>query len=367
MDVEDDLVLGSIDSHYFSPYLTCGECNAVAFVDVGKVEKALRLAASVTRLEESGLDDLEVLPVCSGCGMTSGWVVGVRDLREHIAKNAAQRRKELRIMKRCAIKLQAIVRGMRARKFVGQKLAEQREKFALEARCATLISSSYRGYLGRRRAMVEKCLRRIRNAHPRILRNGLHARGNRVFWYRRKPELDLLYRNYRLLVSRTGHEPPLHQVEANIIEIERRVVAGEDEEATIIQARVRGVLGRRFIREYRAEMARLMYLRTSAAFFIQFVYRRFQKVKRALEERNLAANRKAEQEYLLEIRARFLADHKARAKRRVIEAYRKDVRQDRVGKLLSSSRRNQSLKSRNRRITFEARDLLRIDEEGLRS
>ena len=79
--------------------------------------------------------------------------------------------------------------------------------------------------------------------------------------------------DYRLLVRRTGNQPPLHKVEWNIHEIARRIYAMQCARATIIQRRMRGIIGRSFIRDYRRERSRLYAIHTAAALKVQRAYR----------------------------------------------------------------------------------------------
>lgn len=60
-----------------------------------------------------------------------------------------------------------------------------------------------------------------------------------VFWYTTPDEIQLLYRDYRLLVKRSGNFPPLNVVEANILEVHRRIHLLRHEAATRIQV-IRG-------------------------------------------------------------------------------------------------------------------------------
>ena len=45
--------------------------------------------------------------------------------------------------------------------------------------------------------------------------------GQRVFWYNRQAELDLLQKNYLELIERTGGYPPRHKVEKYIFNKQR--------------------------------------------------------------------------------------------------------------------------------------------------
>ena len=92
----------------------------------------------------------------------------------------------------------------------------------LECRCAAIIQSILRGRLGRRKARTCAYLSYIRKAHPISLTKALSRGGEvKVFWYKSKEQVRLLFSNYLLLTERTGFTPPRYIVEANIHEIVR--------------------------------------------------------------------------------------------------------------------------------------------------
>ena len=60
--------------------------------------------------------------------------------------------------------------------------------------------------------------------------------GHRIFWYKNPSELEILFHDYRLFVSRTGNRPPLYKVEQNIIAITERILQRENVMVSRIQA-----------------------------------------------------------------------------------------------------------------------------------
>jgi hypothetical protein len=97
------------------------------------------------------------------------------------------------------------------------------------------------------------------------------------YWYKTKAELDLLYKDYRILVQRTvgtGNRPPLYVVEQNINEVARRVMALLNMYATRIQARWRGLVGREFLMGvYKRQIVRVREIRHAAAYSLQRTFR----------------------------------------------------------------------------------------------
>jgi len=88
--------------------------------------------------------------------------------------------------------------------------------------CAAIIEAILRGRLGRRRAQTCAQLHYIRKAHPISLNKALSPGGEiKVFWYKSKEQVRLLFENYLVLAERTGFLPPRYVVESNVREIVR--------------------------------------------------------------------------------------------------------------------------------------------------
>ena len=201
---------------------------------------------------------------------THTWIVGAQDLSGLISSNRELRKRLAVQQRKAATRMQAFCRGVIARGFYAVLVEEKRRMDELHYRMASKIAAAYRGHLDRRAAHVERCLKRIRNTSRILLAEAMRKRkGVKVFWYKRKEELKLLYRDYRLLVSRLGNDPPLHRVELNIHRIYENVDRIEGSYATLIQKHFRGVIGRTFIRELRAEKFYLFAKKNAAAFTIQ--------------------------------------------------------------------------------------------------
>ncbi len=90
-----------------------------------------------------------------------------------------------------------------------------------------------------------------------------------LFWYKSRTELDLLFKNHRLFVQRTGNNPPLRVVETNILELSRRVLRIHSRCALRVQTAWRGALARVLVGLLVAERGRLLSMRVSAAIRIQ--------------------------------------------------------------------------------------------------
>ncbi len=108
---------------------------------------------------------------------------------------------------------------------------------------------------------------------PAVTQQGGRVQRRHLFWYKSRADLDLLYRDYRLFVARTGNNPPLKVVECNILELARRVLALQSRAAVRIQRLLRGALGRVLASDLAAERARLFGVRVCAAILVQRFFR----------------------------------------------------------------------------------------------
>eukprot|EP00924_Labyrinthula_sp_SR-Ha-C_P015624 augustus_masked-scaffold_4-processed-gene-5.6-mRNA-1 protein AED:1.00 eAED:1.00 QI:0/0/0/0/1/1/3/0/1026 len=234
-------------------------CNELNFVDT----EGLR---SFTNLEK--------IPVCGTCNKTTEWKVGAFELSDRIEKRQKAERLQRRRKEKCCIVIQRQVRILFAKNLKKQLLMEKIKRRQLLKFSATKIQSAYRGRLDMRRFRTLKNLKRISNAHETVLREATkRRRGSTVFWYKRRDHVGQLYKDYRVLVQRTGFIPPLHEVEKNIQQVRNNVHSLECQKATFIQKYYRGSLGRTLMREYRIELHWLIEREYNAVFQIQMCYR----------------------------------------------------------------------------------------------
>ena len=281
------------DLFYISPYLTCEECNGIVYIDASKLRSRLNLN-QFERVppppKEPGMESdeeeeedphkqmvipSEPLPPCPGCHRTNTFRIGATDLTMLLASNVEELARKKRVQKRMAIKLQRCYRYYLARRYGRAQRHALIIKRMLDFRCASAIQAMARGRLGRRRKYVEEALVVIKKAHNLLLNRALYAKNYqmRVFWYKTKTELDILYSDYYVLVERTGHNPPLCIVEDNVKEIARRILDRISELATKVQARWKGISVRRYLNVYRLEVTRVREILAGAAFKIQRTFR----------------------------------------------------------------------------------------------
>jgi hypothetical protein len=239
--------------------------------------------------------------------------------------NNKARRRLRRLMRKNAIKIQCAWRSNRARKIAQQLRRGRAERLAFLFKMATRLVSGFRGHMGRRRYRTIWNLERIKNAHPLVLAQALRRNkfGNKVWWYTKPAELRLLYFDYYELVDRLGKLPPLHLVEKNIEEIKCRVHAIESEYATLIQKTFRGLVGRRFIVQYRYLVCGLLQHRMHAAFIIQRCYRAWRDTKRLRNTRRELARKRRLVEYKVEKRIKDQDEKLAGVDERVMKYYKK--------------------------------------------
>ena len=290
-DIHGSTLDTSSGAHYVSPFLTCGNCNEVRFVNAATVSRALGLVPRGGRNLPP-----EVLPVCSLCGRTDKWHVGARDMQEEMGLDVAAFKRQLKLQRICSIIIQALYRGHLGRRYAKRRREERQKQNTLEKKSATLIQSTYRRHFAKRKAACLRSLRLINSAHASVLSRAVygwtetegHINGRmKCFWWKTDAELRLLKKDYRLLVRRKGNKPPLHVTEANIHEVARRVGLLLDMFATRIQKRWRGIMGREFLAVFRRELVRLREVKAAAVYRIQRTYRGW-KARDAVAVRQMA-------------------------------------------------------------------------------
>jgi len=147
-----------------------------------------------------------------------------------------ERAEWLRRINFAAREFQRIIRGR-----IGRKIARV-EKALLRIKVRRLCSRVAMGSqaLMTRCVRVHVCVGTSQNTVPAVIAEALRMRSSdgkrrHIFWYKRKAERALIFRDYRLFVDRTGNMPPLHVVEANYIELEARIHTLEMQAANIVQ------------------------------------------------------------------------------------------------------------------------------------
>ena len=274
--------------YYWSPFLTCAKCNSMIFVDTSNA----RSFNANMHPDAKAKMELELLPSCQECGSTCDWWVGAHDLLKLIGSSRKELELLLKKQKKAVVVIQRAFRYM-LRKAHGR--AERHLKTIrnlLYYRAGTAVNATARGRLGRRKAVCERAIRVIRNAHPDLLKSARFSKKykRRVFWY--KPDqVKIFYKDYILLCERTGFVPKRCQTEENAIEIARRIIEREAYLATRIQKRWRGISVRKFMVIYQMECFRVREIRCTSSFRIQRLFRGWS--ARRMIERLLVAKHKA--------------------------------------------------------------------------
>ena len=264
-------------------FVNIGECNTVCFINAVQLEKALERNTLVyedlppeqqKEYKEASLN-IEALPPCPGCNRTYKFRVGAWDLSDEInmdKKAMAERRRRERLASQL---IQARIRGIFARRDAKRRAKAKELYRRLLNRASVIIQTHYRGHRARLIAVTERSLQLIRNAHKRLLRSALFNKFGmqKVFYFKKPVQVKLLHEDYRLLIERLGNNPPLHRLEWSMQEIARRIFRLQCNFAIRIQKVVRGIIGRNFIRLFRAERSRLTRIQTFGVFLIQKAYR----------------------------------------------------------------------------------------------
>eukprot|EP01029_Cantina_marsupialis_P010556 TRINITY_DN2401_c0_g1_i1.p1 TRINITY_DN2401_c0_g1~~TRINITY_DN2401_c0_g1_i1.p1 ORF type:complete len:162 (-),score=25.43 TRINITY_DN2401_c0_g1_i1:613-1098(-) len=138
-----------------SSYLTCKRCNSLLFIDAITAEVHFKLDSNVQHLNS------EALPVCTGCGKTDKFVLGVWDFTEEIAKEKERVRLQKEKEKLAAIDIQRVYRGMLGRQEYKRMLKEKLELKRRMKYGSLCFQKVWRGHLGRRAFRVFEALRFI--------------------------------------------------------------------------------------------------------------------------------------------------------------------------------------------------------------
>jgi len=220
---------------------------------------------------------------------------------------------------RCSAAIQAMVRARLARRrFVVEKvrLDEERKRAGAKRQllqcltfpslasiappCSSLRSSPLSSPLSSPRS--SQALLVIQDSHKMLLNRAINWAGyhKRVYWYKTKTELAVLYEDYYMLVERTGFNPPLCVVEENICEIAQRIKDREAELACRVQARWRGIVVRRYLSIYRLEVTRAREIMACCTFRLQRQWRGYLGRKKAALIRRGQLNDKLMDQYQTE-------------------------------------------------------------------
>lgn len=314
---------------YYSPYLTCMECNSVTPVD--NASTALRIGKI---MRTGDMPEPELLPKCVGCGQTYAFNLGGGDFEEDILES--ERVLELLRQRRAerVMQVQIAYRGLAGRRRMIRRMYELEARRKMMERMAQRLQNNYRSHVARRILSVKRAVKRIKNAHEIVMSEALQVWNERkVFWYQREAELEMVYKDYRELVRRLGNRPKLHVVENNILEIARRVHVLECRYALKIQRRFRGMIGRKFMFMVRVSTARLLEYHTNCALIIQR-YLRSALAKRKLKWLVFL-------KYQRDIKAKYVKERKderehkelSRAQERLTAYYQRDHIEEVAGRL----------------------------------
>lgn len=325
-------------SEFMTPYLTCSRCNSIVFINVLKVRPKEVEGAPPRK----PVTEYEQIPPCPGCGSTRYLRAGVVSFQEQIEeKKKAILEFERKRVPATAL-LQRIARGFLGRIAFRRRLIERERYLRSINRAATRIQTRVRGMQARRQSLIERCLTIVKRLAPTILSDAISttAYPDRppVFWYSNAGELSIFYWNYREFVRRSGGKPSLIQVEKNVIEITKRMLAREYELASRIQARWRGIATRIVFREYKRQRGWWNSIRQSPAIKIQRLFRGHTRRKqcRALQLKNRYPLQR--QTYREEMTARQEKQRKQQFRDKLLKKYRTQFQADSTERMMTRHR-----------------------------
>eukprot|EP00939_MAST-03C_sp_MAST-3C-sp1_P001038 g1038.t1 len=311
-------------------------CNTCSFVNDKPLQRR------ILQMKSPGLSALfQDMPPCPGCGASHAYVLGVFDFSEEIRESLDNLHTSRCERSSAATMLQTYLRMCYFKRKYRKMKQEIAATKAENCSCATTIQRRYRGRLGRVRFRVYKSLGRIKRAHAVVMDRALTEEFEgglaKVFWYSRKAELEVLFKDYKVLVRRTGGRPPTHKVARNIIEIARRVHTIECEYASRIQARIRGVLGRKFSRNYRQIQARILERYLTASLKIQRCARGWFGRVRSKKARGHHKAKLITAQYVKHREQKKQARDAKVWKQRILSAYRKERAEESMARMMGKT------------------------------
>ncbi|OQS07193.1 hypothetical protein THRCLA_00809 [Thraustotheca clavata] len=313
-------------SHYATPYLTCGQCNSLNFIDVTLI-KGIRKNTN---------SSCEGLPPCIGCGHTVFYQPSVWSLSMEIEMKAKQEDNHEKKRTPAAIQIQRIARGylgrMEAKRRLKAKIALERKIFNAAASIQRII----RGVEARTKYRIEQCIFVIFNAHKLVYTYATINQPNlpRIFWYDNAEELAVFREDYREFVRRTGNRPPLWRVEANVIEITKRVLRRENQLVARIQATWRGITTRSAYLELKRQLGWNRSCRHAPAVQIQRVARMHADRKKCWRAQPNHGRENYVNDYLLAHQQKQQSALQRHLDKTLLTTYRKHVQHKRGAKIL---------------------------------
>jgi hypothetical protein len=341
---------------YMSPYVTCKWCNLVNHVDVNAVRRMMHL--KIDKSDNSFTPFPEKLPPCKQCERVDHFIIGIHDFAPEIEAREAEERIKAAREHAASVVLQRSYRSYLRRMYGSAFSAKAAAERLLFYKAATAINAVARGRLARRRIVCERHLKVIKDAHPILLKHALKNKADgvkrlKVFWYRRKEQVDLLFRDYVALLDRMGHSPPRSVVEANCAEIARRILERKAELILMIQKRWRGFLARRIVRLFRVEIIRLRQWWIANILKVQRTFRGHNTRVKILKFFAIRNRDKHMKDYVNDFKKKSVAKEREANYRLVHEAYRKQHAEEFVAR---STQRVDKAKHHNmrRHKAFEA-------------
>lgn len=309
-------------------------CNTVMYLDGKTIQHMLKYRKAINHLNEP-----EFLLPCSYCGSVAGLRVGMNDYSKEIEKSINEMKKRLENQNRACTLMQKLFRGYITRKRL-RSIQEERDKIKnLQIKSALSIECFYRQILAKRRVNTFKYLKRIKNTSPIVLEDAISSSNEfHVFWYDNENDLNLIYKDYKLFVEKTGNFPPLRVVEENIEMIYKRVHALECNYSNQIQKVFRGFLGRRCSKLLKIANAKIMEIKLDAILTIQGFVRSWlcKRITKRFELERLKNDRKKLLNSNTKTNKKIMKKNgiDAETKKKIIDLYSKEKKEEMSGEMI---------------------------------
>lgn len=289
--------------------LNCLRCKAVAKLNSELLKHGVYLGEILSQ---------ELRPLCFACRKDDNWILaGAENVKLKVEFIASLRIQEIK----AAVLVQRNRRGLlQRRKFIVLLTLKRRKE--LEFKMSVRISSVFRGHLDRRRALCERCLRRMRDAHIIIFEKACEYINSQYRW-------EQLENNWRFNALKERW-----RIEEAIIKTKEKVHELECMKAREIERIYRGFIGRNETKTIRKLKCVEKERKIKCCILFQTIYRMyscrvlFSEIKRQEVEKNCLMK------YLEERSRERKIKKKNSLKFQIVKAYQRTLEQERTAKIL---------------------------------
>ena len=141
---------------YLTPYITCGRCNALNFVNSNLLHDVVKRVETELMLNSPGLLPMESMPPCVRCKCTLDLRLGALDLKEELVDNSYESVQHVwQRQHAAAVQIQRIIRGRNGRGYAAEQRRSRHRLMSGRVSACICIQARVRGIIDRRWRMVQ--------------------------------------------------------------------------------------------------------------------------------------------------------------------------------------------------------------------